>query len=76
MKRNKFVKYCTSYVCDKQTAQEYVDANVKSEYTSEDTENVYRRYRRKQDEKNDVGSACTGRIYAYGSICRTTKKYE
>ncbi|MGN0592007.1 MAG: hypothetical protein ACI4JQ_02025 [Ruminococcus sp.] len=84
MKKNKFVKHCTSYICDKHTAQEYVNENPKGEYTSTDAENVYRIYRKKEESKRVVGSACTNQLSplqsyldgVYAGVCRTTKTYD
>ena len=84
MKREKFINHCTKYISDRQTVVEYVNENVKDEYTSTDAENVYRIYRKKEESKREVGSECTKRLTplqsyldgAYAGVCRTTKKYD
>lgn len=77
MKRKNFISFCKSYITygDKEIVENYCDEQDKQDYTSADTEAVYKLYLKKAETAKDVGSACTNVIHTRNGMCRTTKCY-
>lgn len=76
MEKQRFVDYCARYLCDKDTAVQYVENANKEQYGSVDADAVYKLYIKKLEEKAPEIKAHGRSMCRNGDFCHSSKRYD